>query len=103
MDYVLTRKELADRWKVTVKTIISWENQGVIQRIDNIPEPRYSLSHIQELEGVTLDKFSPLERRKCMEKIRELEKEKDEIQEKYNKMFKVMKNIFNMSGEEVAF
>ena len=26
MEAVLTRKELADRWKVTVKTIVSWEN-----------------------------------------------------------------------------
>lgn len=48
MKKLLTRGELAERWGVDVRTIANWENEKVIQRVDGIPLPRYTLEHIEE-------------------------------------------------------
>lgn len=76
---VLTRKELAARWKVAERTIIDWENQKVLSRCKGIPKPMYALQHVMELEGVTLDKMSPLERRRLERQIAELQQENNRM------------------------
>ena len=70
---LLTKKNLATRWQVTIGTIDRWMNDGVLTPVEGIPSIRFTLQHILELEGVKLDKFSPLERRR-------LEREKEELQ-----------------------
>ena len=65
MKKLLTRGELAERWGVDVRTIANWENEKVIQRVDALPLPRYTLEHIEAIEGIeNLNRFSPLERRR---------------------------------------
>lgn len=79
-DKLLTRSEVAARWQVTEKSIDNWTQQGIITKCKQIPVIRYSLSHIMELEGVKIDKFSPLERRNLESEIERLKlqvKEKD--------------------------
>lgn len=70
---LLTKKNLATRWQVTIGTIDRWMNDGVLTPVKGLPSVRFSLQHILELEGVKLDKFSPLERKR-------LEREKEELQ-----------------------
>ena len=72
MKTVLTKAELAERWSVDVRTIDKWEQNKVIQRIDGIPTPRYSVEHIQSIEGIkNLNQFSPVERKRLeIEKLR---------------------------------
>ncbi len=74
-DKLLTKKDLAGRWQVTTTTIDRWMADKIISPVKGIPSIRFSLQHILELEGVELDRLSPLERRK-------LEKEKAELEQK---------------------
>lgn len=74
-DKLLTKKDLAGRWQVTTTTIDRWMADKIISPVKGIPSIRFSLQHILELEGVKLDRLSPLERRR-------LEKEKAELEQK---------------------
>lgn len=80
MKRLLTRGELAERWGVDVRTIANWENDKVIQRVDGIPLPRYSLAHIEAIEGVKdLNRFSPLERRRLEGELEKTKKENETL------------------------
>ncbi|KPU43018.1 chromosome-anchoring protein RacA [Oxobacter pfennigii] len=73
MDKLLTKKDLAERWQVSTKTIENWVKEGKLTPCRNIPgDMRFHPDYITELEGVKLDKFSPLERRKMEREIEEL-------------------------------
>lgn len=41
---LLSREELSQRWGVNIRTIIKYEQEGIITRNPNIPTPRYNLS-----------------------------------------------------------
>ena len=60
---LLTTSQLAERWQVSNETIRNWKNEGVLQPAKGIPAIRFSMQHILELEGVKLEKFSPLLKR----------------------------------------
>lgn len=64
MDKLLTKKELAERWQVTEASIDNWRREKIITACKGVPSVRFSLQHITELEGVKVEKFSPLERKK---------------------------------------
>lgn len=77
-DKLLTQQDLAKRWQVTVHTIEEWRKSGIIQPVKGIPSIRFTEQHILELEGIKIDRMSPLERRRLEfenEKLR-LENEK---------------------------
>lgn len=77
MDKLLTRKELAERWQVTPKAIDDWRREGILTPCKGIPAIRFSLQHIQELEGVKPERFSPLEKRKLERELEEVKQERD--------------------------
>lgn len=88
MKEVLTRAELAKRWSVDVKTIANWEKEGIIQRIDTIPLPRYSLEFIMKIEGINeINKFSPLERQRLENEVKELIKDNNILRNILNNIF----------------
>jgi DNA-directed RNA polymerase specialized sigma54-like protein len=70
---LLSKKDLAKKWGVTTATIDRWIQDKVITPAKGIPSIRFTPQHIAELEGVKIDRFSPLERKR-------LEKEKEELQ-----------------------
>lgn len=63
-DKLFTQQDLADRWQVSVRAIENWRKDGTIQPAKGIPAIRFTEQHILELEGVKLDRMSPLERRR---------------------------------------
>ena len=71
MDRLLTKKDLAERWQVTETSIDNWRRDGILTTCKGVPSVRFSPQHIEELEGIKLEKFSPLQRKK-------LEREMDE-------------------------
>lgn len=74
MDKLLTQQDLADRWQVSVRAIENWRKEGILQPAQGIPAIRFTPKHIAELEGVELERFSPLEKRRMeseLEKLRE--------------------------------
>ena len=74
---LISRETLAKRWDVTTRTVINYEQEGLITRNPNVPIPRYNLEEIMRLEGTDLSPLSPLERRRLEKQIEELTKERD--------------------------
>ena len=96
MKTVLTKAELADRWNVDTRTIDKWEQNKIIQRIEGIPAPRYSIENIQQIEGTNnLNQFSPLERRR-------LESELEKVKAENEKLRTVLSNILSESAKIVG-
>lgn len=77
----LNQKELAERWDVSEETIRNWRKDGVVQPIKGIPSVRFSMQHILELEGVKLEKFSPLLKRRMEREIEELKEENQKLKQ----------------------
>lgn len=72
-DVLLTVKELAQKWKCGERVIREYVAEGIITPCKKVPGVKFHPKHIAELEGVELDRFSPLERRKMQQRIDELE------------------------------
>ena len=70
---LLTVKDLATRWKCSERCIRGYVEEGVVVPCKGVPGVKFHPKHIAELEGVGLDKFSPIERRKMQQKIEDLE------------------------------
>lgn len=75
MDKLLTKKNLAERWGITTKTLDAWVKDGVISPVKGLPSPRFNLEHILKLEGTEISKLSPLERRRLLKEIEDLKLE----------------------------
>ena len=86
MNKLLTQQELAERWQVDVSTITNWRKEGIITPAKGIPAIRFTEQHILELEGVKLEKVSPLMYRK-------LEKEKEQLEEENRRLKGIITNI----------
>lgn len=70
---LLSRKELAERWGLAPKTIEKYEIDGVINRVKDIPTPRYSIESIKKLEGSKeFNPMSPEERIYLEKQIKDL-------------------------------
>lgn len=70
---LLTVKDLASRWQKDEKSIRKYVTEGVVKTCKGVPGVMFHPKHIAELEGVGLDKFSPIERRKMQQRIEDLE------------------------------
>lgn len=86
MAKLLTQQDLAERWKVDVSTITNWRKEGIITPAKGIPAIRFTEQHILELEGVKLEKVSPLMYRK-------LEKEKEQLEEENRRLKEIVRNV----------
>ncbi|KNF09853.1 MerR HTH family regulatory protein [Gottschalkia purinilytica] len=86
MDKLLTQKDLAERWQVTVRAIENWRKEGVLTPCKGIPAIRFTQQHIAELEGVKLEKASPL-------RVRRLENEIEKLKEENEKLKGILTNV----------
>lgn len=96
MRSVLTQQELSERWGVTVKALTDWRNQGVLQPIKGIPVIRYSIEYIQEIEGTTLEIFSPLERKRMEIEIEKLKQENE-------KLISIVSNVLSEASKAIHY
>lgn len=78
---LLSQKDLAERWQVSVRTIENMRKEGTITPCKNVPGIRFTEQHILELEGVKLDKLSPLERKRLEHEIERLKVENEKCEE----------------------
>ena len=95
MKDLLTQSELAQRWQVTEESIRNWRNEGIIQPAKGVPVIRFTMQHILELEGVQLEKFSPLLKRK-------LERELEELQEENQKLKRILGNVLAETSKVIG-
>lgn len=72
MDKLLTKKDLAEKWQMSEKAIDDYRAKGIITAVKDLPSIRFTPQHIAEIEGVKLERFSPLERKKLEREVEEL-------------------------------
>lgn len=92
---LLTQKELAERWQVTEESIRNWRNEGIIQTAKGVPVIRFTMQHILELEGVKLEQFSPLLKRR-------MERELEELREENQRLKKIIGNILAEASQVIG-
>jgi hypothetical protein len=98
MDKLLTKKDLAARWQVTERTIDNYISDKIVQPVKDLPIIRFTEQHIAELEGVKLDRMSPLERRRMEQKIEKLEKQNEQLKGIISKVLAETSQIINMEA-----
>ena len=96
MEKLLTRKELAERWQVTPKAIDDWRRDGVLTPCKGIPAIRFSMQHIQELEGVKPERFSPLEKKRLEQELEKITKERDKLKEIVTNNLRECSKVINL-------
>ncbi len=90
-----TMQELADRWDVDITTIRNWRNQGIITQCKGVPAIRFLPQYIAELEGVKLEPFSPLLKKKMEREIEELKEENSRLKQTLNSMISEGLKVIN--------
>ena len=95
MDKLLSQKDLAERWQVTEESIRNWRNQGIIQPVKGLPVIRFTMLHILELEGVKLEQFSPLLKRR-------MERELEELREENQRLKKIIGNMLAEASQVIG-
>lgn len=86
MSKLLTQQDLAERWQVDISTITNWRKEGVLTPAKGIPAIRFTEQHIMELEGVKLEKVSPLQ-------VRRLEQEKEKLEQENTRLKEIITNV----------
>lgn len=74
---LLTVKDLAKRWQCSERAIREYVADGTVTQCKGVPGVKFHPRHIEKLEGVEIERFSPLERRRLereLEELRELVK-----------------------------
>lgn len=71
---LLTQKDLAERWQVSLKTIERYRLDGIIKSIDGIPSVRFHPTYIEDIEGFLPEPKTWIEL-KLEKKVEALEKE----------------------------
>lgn len=101
MDETLfTKQDIATRWKLTTKTINTYIADGILTPSKGIPSIRFSPQHIAELEGTELSKFSPLERKRILREIKELENKVTDLE---NEITELKEYVRSTVGNGVKF
>ena len=95
MEKLLSQKDLAERWQVSEESIRNWRNEGIIQAAKGVPVIRFTMQHILELEGVKLEKFSPLLKRK-------MEREIEELTAENQKLKKIISNVLAETSQVIG-
>ncbi|EPY2279552.1 MAG: histidine kinase [Clostridium sporogenes] len=93
---LLTQKDLAERWQVSIKAIESYRQQGIITPVEGLPSIRFNPQHIAELEGIKLERFSPLERRRMEREMESLNQENEKLKRILSKVLSDVSEIINL-------
>ena len=95
MGKLLTQKDLAERWQVTVQSIENCRKEGILIPVKGVPGIRFNLEQIADIETVKLEKFSPLNKRR-------LERENEELKKDNEKLKGIVANILAESAKLIA-
>jgi hypothetical protein len=91
---LISRKELAGRWGVTTRTIINYEENGIITRNLKFDKPYYYVKEIEEIDQYKPNPLSHMERKK-------LEHENKELRDKINVLESVLMKVVNVGTESM--
>ena len=93
-ELLLTVSDLATKWRLNEASIRRYVADGVITPCKGVPGVRFHPKYIAELEGVELERFSPLEKRR-------LERELEEYKMKYESVKSVLATILSESSKVI--
>lgn len=83
---LITRKELCERWGLSYNTICNYESNGTLTRNPNFESPMYYVEEIIKIESLSEpNPLSPMERRSLENKVRDLKRMVDLLQEQLTK------------------
>ncbi|MDP4146344.1 MAG: histidine kinase, partial [Bacillota bacterium] len=76
MQKLLTKKDLAERWQVTERTIDQYREDGIIVPVKGLPCIRFNLQYIEKVEGCIPEKTT-IRERQLQRELEEIKKERD--------------------------
>ena len=91
---LISVKELAYKWGKNEDTIRRYITEGVITPCKDVPGIMFHPKYISKLEGVELERFSPLEKKR-------LENENRELKKRITQLKSVLTNILRESSKIV--
>ncbi|WP_394899476.1 transcription factor [Clostridium paraputrificum] len=91
---LIDRQELSKRWGLTTRTIIKYEESGLITRNPNFEKPLYYLEEIQAIDKYKPNPLSPFERKR-------LESENKELRDKVNILENIIIKVINVGTESM--
>lgn len=94
-DKLLTKKDLAERWRLTPQTIDSYLRDGIIVAVKGIPAIRFNLQYIEKIEGRIPERTTTRERK--------LEKDIEVITNQRDYLKSALVNILNESSKVIDF
>jgi hypothetical protein len=84
---VLTIKELALRWGISESCVKNYIADGKIIPCKGVPGYKFNIDYIEQLEQCENDdEMSPIERRKLLNKIEQLESENEKYKKAWSQM-----------------
>jgi len=95
MDKLLTQKDLAERWQVSVRAVEQWRKEGVLQPAEGVPAIRFHPDYIARLEGVELTPVSPL-------RLKKLERELDQVKSENEELRAVLSRVLAEASRAIT-
>ncbi|AEB75869.1 MULTISPECIES: hypothetical protein [Clostridium] len=96
---LLTQKDLAARWQMSVKSIEEYRKAGIIPVVQGIPAIRFNMQTILELEGSKLERFSPIERRHMERELERIKQENDQLKSILSKTLANLAPVLSLKEE----
>lgn len=92
---LLSVKDLSKRWGKDEGTVRRYISEGIITPCNGVPGIMFHPIYISKLEGIELERFSPLEKRR-------LERENEELRLKYENVKKILSSILAESSKVIG-
>lgn len=91
---LIDRQELSKRWGLTTRTIIKYEECGLITRNPNFEKPLYYLEEIQNIDNYKPNPLSHFERKR-------LENENKKLREEIDILESMLAKVANLGVESM--
>lgn len=102
MDKLLTKRDLAERWQVSERTIDDYRLQGIIVPVKGLPCIRFNLQYIEKIEGCIPEKTT-LRERKLERELENVKKERDDLKNTIAELnIIITKTMYKLSNEEAV-
>ncbi|MCI5628259.1 MAG: transcription factor [Clostridium sp.] len=96
---LLDRQQLAERWGVTVRTIIKYEQQGIITRNPAFDKPKYYLEEIEKIDHYKPNPMSEMERRRLTREIEKLKNRNSTLESQLRKISTIGLESLNLINQ----
>ena len=100
-EQLLTVKDLSIKWKKDEGTIRKQITEGILQPCNVPGSYRFKKEYVAQLEGVKLERFSPLERRRLLKEIELLKKKNQELESLLRKLTLLGVESMNLLSQDV--